>query len=99
MARFCSIEPDDDKGFWHVNFFDVPDPRDLIDAVPDAFATTKVDASLDEAICLAREAFNPSSITVWTKCPYCGGSGVRGDTEADWDECDECDDGLVAQSC
>jgi hypothetical protein len=27
----------------------------------------------------------------------CGGSGVSGDIEIDWEDCDECEDGMVCR--
>lgn len=85
----------DERDFWHVNFFLIhEDPGDDGD-VPDAVATTKKGATRDDAISLARRKFDPVAITVWDTCESCGGSGVTGDTEIDWQECDECEDGLV----
>lgn len=84
-----SIEPDD-KGFWHVNFWQ-EQPREP-DIPCDGFATTEVGAPLDAAVALAR-SFNPSRIAVWQRCDYCSGTGE----DAEGDSCDECDDGLMCR--
>lgn len=91
--RVVAISPDE-RDFWHVNFFEHEDHD-----VPDAIATTKKGATMVDAIALARVKF-PSAvrITVWETCSACGGSGVFGDTEDDWCECDECEDGLVPRN-
>jgi len=84
----CSIELDE-GGFWHVNIYeDVADWSEVPDGtVPDAYATTKTGASVEDAIELARTSFNPSIICVWDTCEYC--SGTREDAEGN--PCDECD--------
>jgi hypothetical protein len=92
MTRFSvAIEPDE-RGFWHVNAYIIhDDPGDDGD-VPDAFATTKKGASLDDAIALARKNFSPEKITIWEPCEECGGTGLNPDAT---DEiCDECEDGM-----
>lgn len=92
MKGTVSIEHDD-RDFWHVNFFIThADPGDDGD-LPDAYATTRKGASRDDAINLARRRFKPTMITVWDVCPECGGTGTCGDTDDEFAECDECEDG------
>lgn len=81
-----SIEPDE-RDFWHVNAYLIhDDPGDDGD-MPDAFATTKKGATIEDAIALARDKFNPERITVWRKC---------GEPHEDG-ECEDldCEDGMV----
>jgi hypothetical protein len=93
-GSLVSIEPDE-RGFWHVNFWEVHHP-DLEGTACDAFKTTKVGAPLEDAITLAK-SFKPTRIAVWEPCEMCGGSGVSGDIEIDWEDCDECEDGMVCR--
>lgn len=92
-GSLVSIEPDE-RGFWHVNFWE-EHPHE--EGVPcDGFATTKTGAPIEDAITLAK-SFKPTRIAVWEPCEMCGGSGVSGDIEIDWEDCDECEDGMVCR--
>lgn len=89
-GSLASIEPDE-RGFWHVNFWEVHHP-DLEGTACDAFKTTKVGAPLEAAVALA-QSFKPTLIVVWQPCEYCSGTGE----DAEGETCDECEDGMMCR--
>lgn len=92
MTRgMVSIEPDE-RGFFHVNYW-IEHPHEE-DVPPDGFATTAKNATLDDAVALAKK-FPPSNVYVWEPCEFCNGTGSD-DGEIDG-ECIDCMGGLVCR--